>query len=142
MAAPLLSVARLREVADQLFGDPPPADDRRAGARLAMSETVRVRPFSAEPFDATVRDISREGVALVADVELPAGEQFELKVPEAGELLATVRHVRAERGRFVIGARFGTDWLNTLAGVMKPPKVKSLSDEDARPRRKVESRVV
>lgn len=142
MDAPLLSVARLREIADSLFDAPPSADDRRAGARLATSELVRVRPFAGEPFEAQVRDISREGVALVADVDLPAGEQFELKVPEAGELLATVRHVRAERGRFVIGARFGTDWLDTLAGVMQPPKVRSLSDEDARPRRKVESRVV
>ena len=117
----MLSAARVRQIADALFRAPKPADDRRASGRLAVGAAVRVRPFDGAAFDAEVRDVSREGVALVTDREMRPGGQFDLVLPEPhGDLLASVRHVRAEGRRFVVGARFGADWMSVLAATMRP----------------------
>ena len=160
MPAPVeLSEDRVRELADAIESAPDPADDRRlGGVRVPARDHVRLVPFNAGGGGPSrlveVRDVSRTGIALVLAEPMDEGQTFDLKLPRAGgraqDVLCTVRHCRPDgRGRFVVGAKFGTDWLNTLAATMSqsrpkklPPGTGPANPPPAAPARRVESHVV
>ncbi len=150
-----LDEQRLRVLADAIEAAPPTADDRRlGGSRGGSSDHIRLVPFNAggggQSTLAQIRDVSRTGIALLVPKEMAVGQKFDLKLPRDGgsvdHVLCTVRHCRLDGfDRYIVGARFGTDWLATLGAAMKPVTRKlPPGDRPANPPpvRQVESRVV
>ncbi|MEM8874623.1 MAG: PilZ domain-containing protein [Planctomycetota bacterium] len=146
-----LSERRLDELVEAIYGKDPD-DGQRRSPRVRTSESVLVLPFdnsgAKRSLVAEVWDLSREGIAVLLDMELTKGSSFDIKVPRDGkrdlEMLCEVRHVRPHTdGRYLTGAVFGASWFTSMAAMMQPPPLASgKRGKDAPVARHVRSRVV
>lgn len=125
-----LSEDRLTDLVEAIYGADPEQGGQRRETRVRAGGIVQVLPLSdagpGEAVRAEVWDVSRSGIAVLLPRPMEPGAHFELRVPRADhpaiELLCTARHTRRHGDRLhLVGASFGTNWLNALAAMMQPP---------------------
>jgi hypothetical protein len=120
----------------------PAAPERRLVLRRQFETSAILRPISAGGpggvQNASVVDVSREGIALRVSQPLVRGQAISLEInppnhlsPTTGaeapvRILAVVRYCRGEAGSYVLGCSFGAAWQASLASEMFPPDLVAL----------------
>lgn len=96
-------------ILDRLEGPAPRHDERRQHARRAYSRPVRVVADDAAERLAVGRDLSRSGMAFVAEFSLQRGQTVQLTLESDVQLRATVMRCQHVAGHFYdIGVGFET----------------------------------
>lgn len=121
-----LSEKRLRELAELLHGDDPIG--RRAALRVPVEGFVNIKPLGhgGSLLRVGVYDLSRSGIAIVAEQPLAPGSRFNVLFAREDappiELLCTARHSRRQGDAYITGAEFGVSWLSALGAAVAPPR--------------------
>ena len=121
-----LSEKKLRELS-QLLHAPDPTG-RRSALRVPVEGFVTIQPIGPRGTMPSIRvgvyDLSRTGIAIVAEQPIPPGGKFNVRFArEDGppiELLCTARHARRQGEAYITGAEFGVSWLSALGAVVAP----------------------
>ena len=116
-------VAALQSGAADPFG-------RRTALRVPVAGFANIVPLSGDARERGERrrvgvyDLSRSGIAVVADEPMPDGTQFNVQFErESGlaiEVMCTARHSRRQGEAFIIGAEFGVSWIDALGAAVAP----------------------
>lgn len=95
---------------DILGGDAPDHDERRRHARRAYTRPIRITAADGAPRAAAARDISKSGMAFVAEFHLERGERVYVGLEGDLSLPAVVMRCQRVAGRFHdIGVAFDAD---------------------------------
>jgi hypothetical protein len=124
-----LSEKKLRALVDALQSSASDPFGRRTALRLPVAGFVNIVPLSGDAREGERRrvgvyDLSRTGIAVVADKPMPNGTQFNVQFErESGlpiEVMCTARHTRRQDDGFIIGAEFGVSWIDALGAAVAP----------------------
>ena len=122
-----LSERKLHEMSAALHGPDPLG--RRTALRVPVEGFVTIVPLTPGGGRAAERrvgvyDLSRSGIAVVADQPMEPGSQFNVQIArESGlpiEVLCTARHSRRHGEAYITGAEFGVSWLSALGAAVAP----------------------
>ena len=131
-SAVALSEKTLRAMIDALQRNSTDPLGRRSALRLPVAGFVDIVPLNGDARERGERrrvgvyDLSRTGIAVVADESMPNGTQFNVQFErDAGaplEVMCTARHSRRQDDAFIIGAEFGVSWIDALGAAVAPAR--------------------
>jgi c-di-GMP-binding flagellar brake protein YcgR len=131
-SAVALSEKKLRSMVEALQSASTDPLGRRRALRVPVAGFVTIAPLGGDARDrgekhrVGVYDLSRTGIAVVADQPMANGTQFNVQFErEAGvpiEVMCTARHSRRHDDAYIIGAEFGVSWIDALGATVAPPR--------------------